>query len=173
MRTGVISDSHDNIYNVREALRALAAEGVDLIIHLGDVISPFVLKIMKEEAPDKQFVIIKGNNDGELEQLIKLSLSYGWEFYGGPTIYEVGGRKLLLFHGYDGVELTERIAASFLGGLDVDAVLFGHTHKPLNLVKGGKLLFNPGELCGYLTGRATYGIIDLNTLRAEIRELVR
>lgn len=173
MKIGVVSDSHDNIYNVREALRALVAEGVDLIIHLGDVISPFVLRIMKEEAPDKRFVILRGNNDGELEQLVKLSMNYGWEFHGGPMIYEAKGRRLLLFHGYDGAELTEKIAASFLEGLEVDAVLFGHTHKPMNLAKGGKLLFNPGELCGYLTGRATYGIVDLNTLRAEIKELVK
>ena len=53
---GVISDTHGLIRP--EALDAL--QGVDLIIHAGDIGKPEVIDALKEIAP---LVAIKGNND--------------------------------------------------------------------------------------------------------------
>ncbi|MCK4687182.1 MAG: metallophosphoesterase family protein, partial [Candidatus Lokiarchaeota archaeon] len=53
-----------------------------------------------------------------------------------------------------------------------DIILFGHTHALMNKrYENGVLVVNPGELCGYLTGRATFAIVDTNKMEAEIIEL--
>jgi predicted phosphodiesterase len=37
--------------------------------------------------------------------------------------------------------------------------------------ENGVLVVNPGELCGYLTGKPTFAIIDTDKVEAEIIEL--
>jgi predicted phosphodiesterase len=50
-----------------------------------------------------------------------------------------------------------------------DIILHGHTHE--YYVKKDPLTVNPGELCGYLSGKSTFAIIDLENLECEIKEL--
>ena len=50
MLVGVISDSHDNLPNLRQALAGLAERGVKTIFHCGDLISPFVTQELGEFA---------------------------------------------------------------------------------------------------------------------------
>jgi len=126
---GVISDSHDNINALQEVVKALMQHRVELVIHLGDIISPFVVKKLKELLRDIPLIAVKGNNDGDVYQLTKLFTSYGWSFYSEPSIIELKSRRLLIMHGYGGVEQTEMIARGLLGSLSIDALLFGHTHR--------------------------------------------
>jgi putative phosphoesterase len=51
-----------------------------------------------------------------------------------------------------------------------DLVVYGHTHR-VEIREGTPLVVNPGELGGWLTGRATCVLVDLRTLRAELLEL--
>jgi hypothetical protein len=51
-----------------------------------------------------------------------------------------------------------------------DVVVRGHTHRA-EIVKSGALIVNPGEVCGYLTGKQTVALLDVPSLRAEIVEL--
>ncbi|HML05759.1 MAG TPA: metallophosphoesterase family protein, partial [Methanobacterium sp.] len=39
-----MSDSHDNLDAIRKAVDAFNKAGVDLVIHAGDMISPFTAK---------------------------------------------------------------------------------------------------------------------------------
>ena len=53
-----------------------------------------------------------------------------------------------------------------------DIILTGHTHNVVNKkYDNGVLVVNPGEACGYLTGKSTFAIIDTDILEAEIIEL--
>ncbi|MEM1705968.1 MAG: metallophosphoesterase family protein, partial [Thermosphaera sp.] len=72
MLIGVISDTHDNIFLVEKILENLLHHGVDLIIHLGDIISPFVVKKMKDTLGNKDVIAVKGNNDGDVYLLSTL-----------------------------------------------------------------------------------------------------
>ncbi len=47
----------------------------------------------------------------------------------------------------------------------------GHTHWPKIEKIDGVLVVNPGEASGWLTGKKTIALVDLNTLEAEIIEL--
>jgi len=171
MLVGVISDTHDNVPATRRIIRELTEHGVKLIIHLGDVVSPFTLRFMREEAGSLKFIIVKGNNDGDIYLLTRLSTSFGWSFHSEPALLDIDGRRLLLVHGYGDAESTERIVDALAKSMDVDGVLYGHTHVARLVNYGGKLVFNPGEACGYLTGRHTYGVLDTGMLKAEVLEL--
>lgn len=172
MIIGVISDSHDNIHALRNVLKSLIEIGVEQIIHLGDIISPFTVKLMYEILVDKKIPVIavKGNNDGDLYLLTNLFNQYGWVFRTEPFTISIKGRRLLLIHGFDGPEFTDEIVHVLATSPGIDAVLYGHTHKPILKYISNKLILNPGETCGYLTGRVTYAALDLNTMKAEIFE---
>ena len=52
-----------------------------------------------------------------------------------------------------------------------DVIIYGHTHRT-DLRKIGKtLIVNPGECGGWLTGKSTIALLDLETLSAKIVEL--
>ncbi|MCC6041636.1 MAG: metallophosphoesterase, partial [Desulfurococcaceae archaeon] len=113
-------------------------------------------------------IAVRGNNDGDVYQLMTLFSNYGWRLYHDPSIVEIDGRRLLIMHGYSGVEYTENLAKGLAKSINVDAVLFGHTHKALIESVDGKLLVNPGEVCGYLTGKTSYAVLDLKSLKGEV-----
>ena len=82
-------------------------------------------------------------------------------------ISEFDGKRVIASH-MPNQETVDAIASS--GKFDI--VLFGHTHALLNKkYDNGVLVVNPGELCGYLTGRSTFAIIDTNKMEAEIIDL--
>ncbi|WP_440059178.1 metallophosphoesterase [Thermogladius sp. 4427co] len=169
MIVGVISDSHDNILALEKVLDRILREGITTIIHLGDIISPFTVRIMRETIKGRAKVIgVLGNNDGDILMLYKLFADAGWQLYSGIKTIELNGRRLMIFHGYGSIDETENLAQAMAKSANVDAVLYGHTHKAVNELVGNKLLLNPGEVCGYLTGKVSYALLDLDKLRAQI-----
>ncbi|MEM4683108.1 MAG: metallophosphoesterase family protein, partial [Ignisphaera sp.] len=70
-----MSDSHDNIVAIEKALNIFRKEDIDVLIHLGDIISPFAFaKIL--EFPAKILVVL-GNNDGDIVQLKEMAIKGG------------------------------------------------------------------------------------------------
>jgi putative phosphoesterase len=51
-----------------------------------------------------------------------------------------------------------------------DVIFYGHTHQ-IDIRKGETLVINPGEACGWTTGRETVGILDLDAMDVEIVDL--
>lgn len=171
MIVGVISDSHDNIHALEKVVGKLVDERVELVVHLGDIISPFTVRYMREWLGNIPVIAVLGNNDGDKMLLLKLFNEYGWALYEGPSIIELGGRRFLIMHGYDGISHTEEIAESLLSLNGIDGVLYGHTHRRVYEKRGGKIILNPGEVCGYLTGKTSYAILDTGKLEATIHVL--
>ena len=67
MRIGLIGDSHDHLHNIIRTVAFLNAERVDLVLHTGDYIAPFVIpEFARCTAP---IVGVFGNNDGDRELL--------------------------------------------------------------------------------------------------------
>jgi len=165
---GVMSDTHDNVFSTEKILRELLNQGVNAIIHLGDIVSPFTVKTMKKLLGDVRVIAVKGNNDGDVYLLTTLFRNYGWIFSQEPFIYEVNGRRFFLLHGLSDATFTLDVARALAETLRVDAVLFGHTHQPHFEDVNGVIVFNPGEGCGYLTGKVSYGVIDTVSLETKI-----
>ena len=63
MKIGIMSDSHDNMPAIVKAVGFFNDVGVSLVIHAGDLITPFVAKPLSEL--DMDLVAVFGNNDGE------------------------------------------------------------------------------------------------------------
>jgi hypothetical protein len=165
MKVGIVSDSHDNLSAIEKALDILRFENVDLMIHAGDIISPFAAKIFLELNCPMYFTF--GNNDGDKIMLEKvLSYDRRCRVVWPRSTIEVGAFKIALLHGED-EEMVESLASDGRFRL----VAYGHWHKVVNRQIGGCLIVNPGELCGYLTGRSTLAIADLQRKEAEIVEV--
>ncbi len=159
MKIGIFSDSHDHVANVRRAVKRLVDEGVVHLLHAGDYVSPFLLKEVLE-CPG-EFVGIFGNNDGDKVLLSRVS---GGRIHPGPYELRLADRRILLLHEPYALE------AMVAGGLH-DLVIFGHTHQAVVERKGRTLIVNPGELGGWLYGRATFAIYDSLMGEAEIIDL--
>ncbi len=170
MLVGIISDTHDHLKMVEKAFNLFVEKNVEYIIHLGDIISPFVVKKMKAIIGDKNIKVIatKGNNDGDIYLLKKLFDEVGWIFYSTPSMISIDGLKIFIMHGYNGIEFTEKMAESIARSIGADIVLFGHTHRTVLKNINNTILFNPGEACGYLTGKSTIGILDTKTRKIEL-----
>lgn len=169
MKIGVISDTHDQIDNIKRAIKILNDEKVELVIHCGDWVAPFTLHLYKElNCPIKG---IFGNNDGDRFRhlkraaALKLNIEYEERF----MELEVEGQKIAVFHG-DYQEIVEALVTCG----KYDAVFHGHTHIKVNQTVGKTLSLNPGTLMNYtqpgIQG-ASFAIYDTTSNTARLIKL--
>lgn len=131
-----------------------------MVFHLGDVCSPDVLAGYDDPAIPLRGVF--GNNDHDRDGLQEAT--HG-AFRQGPHIETVDGRRIVLAHSYD------QLQGKLSGQEQFDLVLFGHTHRPLTMRVGKTIVVNPGESCGFVRGKNTCGIVDLDTMEPRILEI--
>jgi putative phosphoesterase len=121
LQVGVISDTHGLLRNkVTEAL-----QGVDLIIHAGDIGGEAVLKALRRIAP---VVAVRGNMDRG-EWALKL-----------PETEVVAIDKTVVYVIHDAMRLDLEPGPAGFG-----AVISGHTHRPAVIRRRGVLFVNPGS----------------------------
>ena len=118
---GVIADTHGLVRP--EAITAL--QGVELIIHGGDIGKPEVLDELSSVAPVHA---IRGNNDTgswakKLPDILKL---------------RINETKFYVIHNYNDLAIDPCAAG-------MNAVISGHSHKPSIAKKNGVMLLNPGS----------------------------
>ena len=120
---GLISDTHGLLRpSVHKAL-----EGVDMILHAGDVGGDEILDELRIIAPVQA---VYGNTDSPGDPNLSQEL-----------IIPVNGIEIHVSHGHElGAPTPEKLLAAY----PQHVVVYGHTHKQL-LVKGdGRLVVNPG-----------------------------
>ena len=165
MKIGVISDTHDNKDNIIYFVEKFIEEKVDTVFHCGDVVAPFVTPWFKKltDAGIKLYMVF-GNNDGELLGLKKI---FGeiCQIKGDFFETELDSKKIVVFH-----HLSPSMVESLARSGSYDLVLKGHTHQLFEQRIGSTLILNPGEACGYLTGKATIAIVDLNDMSVKFLE---
>ncbi len=157
MLIGVISDTHDNIDRIHQAIEIFNSRGVELVVHAGDITSPFAL-IPFNEKLKADYTGIFGNNDGDRVLLHKRSEG---RIHPQPHIFEAGGKRIVLLHEHF---LVDALASS----KHYDIVIYGHTHRARVEKKEGVLILNPGEAGHWLYGKATIAILDTEKMHAEI-----
>jgi putative phosphoesterase len=123
MRIGVVSDSH----GLLRPEVAPALQGVDQILHLGDVGKISIIDELSKIAP---VTAIRGNVDRE-GRCAKLP---------DTDVVLIEGHYIYMLHDLKTLHLNPE-SAKF------SAVLSGHTHVPNYFTKKGVLYFNPGS-CG-------------------------
>jgi uncharacterized protein len=158
-----------------------ALEGVDAILHAGDVCTRRVLNQLGEVAPVHA---VRGNRDW----LLRLPADRVLDFDGAriAMTHGHGGlfgylhEKLLYFTvGYYFSRYVRQVRERF-AGTGVQAIVFGHSHLPVNQLVDGVLVFNPGSIAPVY--RAAFGpsfgllTIEAGQVRGEIvalREIER
>ena len=157
MKIGAISDTHDNLTAMAAALRHFDKAGVEVILHAGDYVAPFALKRLLEARLPVHGVF--GNCDGERAGLAGLMP----ELSDGPRHLELGGKKVCLVH------IDKRLTPEDFEAADI--IVCGHTHEPKVERPEGRLVVNPGECCGWISGRCTVAVIDTQMMSAEIEQV--
>jgi len=165
MLVGLMADTHDCLPMVDTAVKALNREGVELVLHAGDYVAPFVIsELMKLKA---KFIGVYGNNDGDKDLLKKKSGERDrFEIRGTFASISIEEVQTALLHGSEPELLKALIKQEAF-----DLVIFGHTHR-LDITQHGKTyVINPGEVCGYISGKSTVAVFDSDTFETEIIEL--
>jgi putative phosphoesterase len=162
---GAISDSHDNLPQIEKAVQILNEQNVGLVLHAGDYIAGFVIPKFKQL--NCQLIGVFGNNDGDHELLKKrFSETTNCTIHDRFAQVTIDGYRIALLHGHETELLNAIIDSEYY-----DAVINGHSHNKNIERKGKTLVINPGELCGYLTGKPTIAILDTVKNEAKIIEL--
>jgi putative phosphoesterase len=163
MIIGAMSDSHDRLDAVDKAISFFNSQEVTDVLHAGDLVSPFVARLFSKLKAKLHFVW--GNNEGDHDFIKVRFADIGVTPLGDFAALQLGGKKIALLHG-----IHEEIVDSLVGSGRYDLVVRGHNHKA-EIIEGKTLVVNPGELCGYLTGRQTVALIDLQAMHGQIAEL--
>jgi putative phosphoesterase len=158
-RIGVIADTHCPEFLDRLPERVFEAfEGVDLILHAGDIDGEETLRDLRRLAPVEA---VRGDHDSSLAEL--------------PVSREIviGGKRIVLVHGNRSRWLEEPNTLAWTLSLGyfrphrglpralrgrfpkADAIVYGHTHHAGAETIDGVLLFNPGGVHQWSPGTAT------------------
>lgn len=148
MKIVVVSDTHGNNKEVIEKISEM--ERPDLLFHLGDYIEDGI-KICTALGIDT--IMVKGNGD------------QGNKIYNEDELIEISGKKIFLTHGHR-YDVRYGITNLYYKALElnVDMVLFGHTHVPINIEENGIIFMNPGSpsIPRTQSKAKTIGLIDIN-----------
>ena len=163
MKIAILSDIHDNIWNLAAAKPALLES--DAMICCGDLCSPFIVGMLAEGYGDRQIHIVFGNNDGDLFRITRNASEFPNVHLHGAFYEESLGGKYFAVNHYPEIALPIAQAGKY------DVVCYGHDHK-FNIANEGKTLtINPGTLMGYNPIKkeivaATFVIHDTETNQA-------
>lgn len=162
MRIGVLSDSHDNIWKLADAINHLAT--VDVVIHCGDLCAAFVVRKMAEGLGNIPIHIVWGNNDGDPLRISRVASNYSSiQLHGEMAVLDLDGVKIAVNH-------YPEIASGLADSGQFDLVCYGHDHTAFQEKRGDCLLLNPGELMG-MKGRSTIAIYDTENFEVQMIEL--
>lgn len=175
MRIGIVGDTHvpDRATHIPPAAIE-ALQGVDLILHAGDISTPAVLDKLRRLAP---VLAVQGNNAGDRRH------------FDPPLprriVVRVNGYRIGMTHGVQNLPqrlrdyaiaklgykhtLAESVGWRARRQFDaVDAIVYGHIHWPWIGTLDGALMVNPGALCGWRDRSLALMDAGPNGLRAQL-----
>jgi uncharacterized protein len=158
MKVALMSDSHDNLPMLHQAVDFCNDQNVGHVLHAGDLVAPFVTRALdKLKAP---LTIVYGNNDGERAGLAK---AFAGRIFEPPYELELDGRSVIMLH--DPIVLDALVQSGCY-----DLILYGHLHE-IDIRPGIPIVVNPGELSGWLSGTSTMATWDTKTDEVKLVKL--
>lgn len=163
MKIAIISDTHDNLANIKKIIEWLKKEKIELILHCGDISNQNTLNEMKRLFGG-EIKFVRGNADFDLKDIPEV----------GEVELENG--KIAFTHFSDK-------AYSLAESGKYNLVFYGHTHRPWeekifvypkSADEGGGdcRLVNPGEVAGQFY-KPTFAIYDASTDKLELKIIER
>jgi len=175
-RIGLLSDSHGRAGITRRAVAALLSEGVDILLHLGDVGSTQVIDELVVDQPDTPgppdtpgspgspgcgervpVRLVFGNSDWETAALGRYAQGLGVQVDHPAGRLALATGALVFCHGHDASVMDRALCepARYL--------CHGHTHRASDSMMGQTRVINPGALCR--AQRYTVAVLDTATDR--------
>ncbi len=137
MLVGVLSDTHGHRQPARAAMKLFTRQGVEYVIHCGDVGGIEVFS----ELLALPCTFVWGNTDFPEQGVHAFLDSVGLPVPGDPpTRLTLEGKRFAVFHGH------EPGFGRAANGVDVDYLLHGHTHVARDERIAGVRIINPGAL---------------------------
>lgn len=156
MKIGILADTHDNIHAIKMAVSYFNTQDLKYVIHAGDYVAPFSLKeLMKVSA---KFLGVFGNNDGDRMGLFRVCKN----LHEPPYELILDGKHIMITHMLESLSKRSEI--------NTDIIIYAHTHIP-EIKPGIPMYINPGECGGWLSGKNTVAILDLEAFQADIIDL--
>ncbi len=165
MKIAIISDIHENMYNLVSFYKEIESENIEQIFCLGDLINNWIAKILAFSwVPVK---MVWWNNDWDKVAITKTSLLEKSCLTISSTVFdkiEIDWKKIFLSH-YP--MLAKPIAKSW----EFDVIFYWHDHISNNIKIWKCLVVNPWEISSARTWKSTYAIYDTEKNLAKIKEL--
>jgi putative phosphoesterase len=165
MRIAIVSDIHDNLWNLAAAISAIKREA-DVLLCCGDLCSPFVVDELAKFERDVHIVF--GNNDADLYRITTKASKTANVRVCGELFEQTFDNKRIAMNHFD--YLAKPIAKSGI----YDVVCFGHNHELEITSYDACLAINPGPIMGakFSKGRwediaASFVIYDTGTHSAK------
>jgi putative phosphoesterase len=166
MKIAIISDSHDNITNLKSAIAKLKTLAPDALIHCGDLSAPFMIPVLADLKVPTYYTF--GNNEAEIHYTIKKAAEHGINIMRMKTgewigELELGGKKIAFTH-------YGTIATALAFTKKYDIVCHGHTHKQREERIENTLVVNPGEIHN-CKSEGSFAIYDTDTDSVQFHDL--
>ena len=164
MLIGILSDIHDNLEALRQALDEFRKRKVETVVFCGDLCAPFSAKMLA--ACGLPVHAVFGNNDGDRYLITKNTAEFpDFKLYG-----EFIGDEdcLLVLDGCRiGVTHYPFYAKTMAKTGWYDCVFYGHNHKADKQKFGNCLMLNPGDVAG-ISGKRSVAVYDTQLKSSEI-----
>jgi putative phosphoesterase len=140
MKLAVISDTHDNIKNIEAAITEINKSGADMLLHCGDLCSPFVIESLA--LFNGPVHIVFGNNEGDRFTIKSVASGFSnITLHGDVAFMEIEGTNIAFTH-------RPEFARGLASTGEYSVVFFGHTHRREESRIKDTWLINPGEIMG-------------------------
>jgi putative phosphoesterase len=159
MFVGIISDTHDDMEQIRKSVELLNERAAGHIIHAGDHCSPFTFEIMG--SLKGAYTGIFGNNDGDRVLLREKSDE---RIHNQPHTLTISEKEICVVHEPASVDALVKSGK-------YDIVIYGHTHRPEIRNEGKTLVINPGKVARLHKGKSTLVVLNTSSMEAELIEL--
>jgi uncharacterized protein len=150
VRIGVISDTH-GLFD--ESIPSIF-DGVDAIIHAGDIGKLEVIRRLEQIAP---VFAVEGNNDS-------------FRTFPNDRVENLAGHRVMIRHIFGELHQLQKRDRKLVEEIKLQVVVFGHSHRPYQQMLGKTLLFNPGSAGPRrFSLPRTVGMLSLRRSSAEAR----
>lgn len=151
MKLGLISDTHGQISQLRDAIRHFKENGVELVIHCGDVTRPEHLEPVFDLSVPIHLVF--GNMDRQRREFPNRNNGDLLQCHGTGGILELEDLRVGFTHGHLDSEVRR------LKDEQPDYLFLGHTHQRRDETAGNLRIINPGSV---KPPRSSAAILDLS-----------
>ena len=164
MLIGILSDIHDNLDNLRQALGIFKEREVKALVFCGDFCSPIPCRVMAGEFEGEVHCVF-GNGDGDRFLMLTVANTQypNLKLHGEYAELEFEGARLAVTHYPFYAKALARTG-------DYQAVFSGHTHQAGQERFGECLWLNPGDVMGW-KGQGSCAIYDTATNSGKILTL--